>query len=53
MYQNYGLKDKERYKREMQEYKERLKLVQPKEMAGAEPSKAASEEVKGVSADGH
>ncbi|CAL9170193.1 unnamed protein product [Musa hybrid cultivar] len=53
VYQNYGLKDKERYKREMQEYKERLKLVQPKEMAGAEPSKAASEEVKGVSADGH
>ncbi|RZR76524.1 hypothetical protein BHM03_00001338 [Ensete ventricosum] len=52
---NYGLEDKERYKREMQEYKERLKLVQPKEMAGAEPSsKAASEQVKGgASADGH
>ncbi|URD94139.1 high mobility group [Musa troglodytarum] len=54
VYRNYGLEDKERYKREMQEYKERLKLVvQPKEMAGAEPSRAASEEVKGVSADGH
>ncbi|CAL9110469.1 unnamed protein product [Musa textilis] len=35
VYRNYGLEDKERYKREMQEYKERLKLVvQPKEMAG-------------------
>lgn len=29
MYQDYGLKDKERYKREMQEYKEKLKLSQP------------------------
>ncbi|MGV7989170.1 hypothetical protein PJP10_32880, partial [Mycobacterium kansasii] len=33
IYQDHGLKDKERYKREMQEYKERLKLVQPKEVA--------------------
>ncbi|RZS12207.1 hypothetical protein BHM03_00043619, partial [Ensete ventricosum] len=32
VYQDYGLKDKERYKREMQEYKERLKLAQPKEV---------------------
>ncbi|KAK9270334.1 hypothetical protein L1049_025913 [Liquidambar formosana] len=28
-YQNIGLKDKERYKREMKEYKERMKLSQP------------------------
>ncbi|XP_058090760.1 high mobility group B protein 9 isoform X2 [Magnolia sinica] len=38
IYQDRGLKDKERYKREMQEYKERLKLVQPKEVARAGPS---------------
>lgn len=31
------MKDKERYKREMQEYKERLKLVQPKEVAKVDP----------------
>ncbi|KAL6011819.1 hypothetical protein ACLOJK_002285 [Asimina triloba] len=33
-----GLKDKERYRREMQEYRERLKLMQPKEPARAGPS---------------
>ncbi|RWW69593.1 hypothetical protein BHE74_00022794 [Ensete ventricosum] len=54
VYQDYGLKDKERYKREMQEYKERLKLAQPKEVvvARAEPSsEVVTEEVK-ESADG-
>ncbi|XP_077220505.1 high mobility group B protein 9-like [Tasmannia lanceolata] len=38
IYQDSGLKDKERYKREMQEYKERLKLVQPIEVIRAGPS---------------
>ncbi|KAJ8624832.1 hypothetical protein MRB53_033362 [Persea americana] len=38
IYQDCGLKDKERYKREMQEYKDRLKLVQSKEVARAGPS---------------
>uniref|UniRef100_A0A804HRQ2 Uncharacterized protein n=2 Tax=Musa acuminata subsp. malaccensis TaxID=214687 RepID=A0A804HRQ2_MUSAM len=55
VYQDYGLKDKERYKMEMQEYKERLKLAQPKEVtvARAEPSsEVVTEEVK-ESADGH
>ncbi|XP_072976532.1 high mobility group B protein 9 [Typha angustifolia] len=36
VYQNYGIKDKERYKREMQEYRESLKLVQPKEVGQAQ-----------------
>ncbi|KAF3793192.1 High mobility group B protein 9 [Nymphaea thermarum] len=31
VYQACGLKDKERYKKEMQEYRERLKLLQPNE----------------------
>uniref|UniRef100_A0A5B7CA23 Putative high mobility group B protein 9-like n=1 Tax=Davidia involucrata TaxID=16924 RepID=A0A5B7CA23_DAVIN len=31
VYQNYGLKDKERYQREMNEYKERMKLRLPME----------------------
>lgn len=40
MYQDCGLRDKERYKREMQEYRERLKLVQVQAMdeARAGPS---------------
>ncbi|KAK1325382.1 High mobility group B protein 9 [Acorus calamus] len=37
VYQDWGLKDKERYKREMQEYKERLKLIQPPLLLEAPP----------------
>ncbi|WOL18604.1 hypothetical protein Cni_G27401 [Canna indica] len=49
VYRDFGQKDKERYKREMQEYKERLKLDQSKEVANpAEPSKAATEEAKAL-----
>ncbi|XP_010266930.1 PREDICTED: high mobility group B protein 9-like isoform X2 [Nelumbo nucifera] len=32
VYQNIGLKDKERYRRELKEYKERLKQLQPTEV---------------------
>ncbi|OVA08881.1 ARID/BRIGHT DNA-binding domain [Macleaya cordata] len=34
VYQNIGLKDKERYKRELKEYKEKLKLLQQNKEAG-------------------
>ncbi|XP_043711910.1 high mobility group B protein 9-like [Telopea speciosissima] len=37
VYQNIGLKDKERYKRELKEYKERLKLLEPMEVRRTEP----------------
>lgn len=47
MYQDYGQKDKERYKREMQEYKEKLKLVQPEEVGRPEPEPEPSEVVTG------
>ncbi|KAF8405478.1 hypothetical protein HHK36_010384 [Tetracentron sinense] len=36
VYQNIGLKDKERYKRELKEYKEGLKLLQPMEAKTAD-----------------
>ncbi|XP_042444940.1 high mobility group B protein 9-like [Zingiber officinale] len=44
VYQDCGSKDKERYKREMQEYKERLKLAQLEEAAKMEPSKVLTVE---------
>ncbi|CAL9768983.1 unnamed protein product [Musa acuminata subsp. burmannicoides] len=47
VYQDYGQKDKERYKREMQEYKEKLKLVQPEEVGRPEPEPEPSEVVTG------
>ncbi|XP_042507402.1 high mobility group B protein 9-like [Macadamia integrifolia] len=37
VYQNIGLKDKERYKKELKEYKERLKLLEPKEVRRTDP----------------
>nr|CAD1821244.1 unnamed protein product [Ananas comosus var. bracteatus] len=49
VYQDYGLKDKERYKREMQEYKEKLKLSQPlsKDVIGD----SGPSDVRGTAAD--
>lgn len=32
VYQNIGLRDKERYKRELTEYKEKMKIGQTKEV---------------------
>ncbi|KAK1261968.1 High mobility group B protein 9 [Acorus gramineus] len=43
VYQDWGMKDKERYKREMQEYKERLKLIQPPLLLEAPPMKENQE----------
>ncbi|CAL9130843.1 unnamed protein product [Musa textilis] len=47
VYQDHGQKDKERYKREMQEYKEKLKLVPPQEVGRPEqPSEVVTGEAE-------
>ncbi|KAK1304913.1 High mobility group B protein 9 [Acorus calamus] len=46
VYQDWGLKDKERYKREMQEYKERLKLIQPPLLLEAPPPPPVKDSLK-------